>query len=414
MNSRRYSKFNSSFIISLILFSLLVTLTGGNAFISRAHATNASSNVNILFFDDFSGDLAKWSIFNGTWKIDYGQLSGTGSGIVEPKDGYIYAGDTAWNNYSLSANVFFGESDFILRSTGHWQNEYRITIWPMGSPYSNTYQICKYQNGIGSCPFGSDRFPFPFPVTAPYNVSVQVVNNHIRLSVNDTLIKDVVDPNPLPAGRFGLGVIWSTHNHFDDVFVHEMAGTGKDLSFTSQATYDGWILESSEFSSKGGSINSTLATFRVGDEIGNKQYRSILSFNTGGLPDNAVITKATLKIRMQGFQGTNPFTSLGLLRVHIRKPFFGTLVGLEPDDFQFAPDLAAAGTFGTTSVNNWYTAVLKSNAYPYLNLTGKTQFRLQFGKDDNNNNLADYMRFFSGNYLTVSARPTLIIEYYEP
>jgi|GEM_PF-6669773 len=31
-----------------------------------------------------------------------------------------------------------------------------------------------------------------------------------------------------------------------------------------------------------------------------------------------------------------------------------------------------------------------------------------------NDNGADYMKFFSGNYATVTARPTLIIEYYLP
>jgi hypothetical protein len=33
---------------------------------------------------------------------------------------------------------------------------------------------------------------------------------------------------------------------------------------------------------------------------------------------------------------------------------------------------------------------------------------------DNNNHAADAMKFFSGNYATVSARPTLIIQYYVP
>jgi hypothetical protein len=35
----------------------------------------------------------------------------------------------------------------------------------------------------------------------------------------------------------------------------------------------------------------------------------------------------------------------------------------------------------------------------------------QAGSNDND---ADYMKFFSGNYAAVSAQPTLIIEYYIP
>jgi len=45
----------------------------------------------------------------------------------------------------------------------------------------------------------------------------------------------------------------------------------------------------------------------------------------------------------------------------------------------------------------------------YINLSGTTQFRLRFATDDNNdNNIADYVRFLSGNYATASARPALI------
>jgi hypothetical protein len=42
------------------------------------------------------------------------------------------------------------------------------------------------------------------------------------------------------------------------------------------------------------------------------------------------------------------------------------------------------------------------------------QFRLRFATDDNNDNAADYMKFYSGNYGTTTLRPTLIIEYYIP
>jgi hypothetical protein len=43
-----------------------------------------------------------------------------------------------------------------------------------------------------------------------------------------------------------------------------------------------------------------------------------------------------------------------------------------------------------------------------------TQFRLRFAKDDNNNHVADYLIFYSGNATTASARPTLIIKYRIP
>ena len=188
----------------------------------------------------------------------------------------------------------------------------------------------------------------------------------------------------------------------------------ESVTFRSVDTNDGHILESTETSGVGGTLDSTATTFNLGDGAADKQYRSILSFNTATLPDTAVITMVTLKIRKQGLVGTNPFTILGGLKVDMRKPYFGTTVGLLVSDFQAAAGRIGVATFGATPVNNWYSAVLTAVGRNYLNKTGTTQFRLYFAVDDNNDNGADYMKFFSGNYATVSARPTLIIEYYIP
>jgi 2',3'-cyclic-nucleotide 2'-phosphodiesterase (5'-nucleotidase family) len=187
----------------------------------------------------------------------------------------------------------------------------------------------------------------------------------------------------------------------------------KEMSFTSNGTYDGFVLESLENSNIGWSLDSTATSFNLGDALGNRQYRSILHFNTAGLPDNAVITKVTLKIRQQGLVGTDPFTVLGTLRVDMSKPYFGN-APLAVGDFQAAAGLSNVATFGATPVSSWYSALLNSTGRAFINLTGATQFRLRFAIDDNNNNIADYMRFFSGDYATVSLRPTLIIEYYIP
>jgi hypothetical protein len=45
--------------------------------------------------------------------------------------------------------------------------------------------------------------------------------------------------------------------------------------------------------------------------------------------------------------------------------------------------------------------------------SGVTQIRLRFKLDDNNNNLANYLRLFSGN-AAIADRPQLTIEYYVP
>ena len=181
----------------------------------------------------------------------------------------------------------------------------------------------------------------------------------------------------------------------------------------SLAAQDGWILESAENSSIGGTMNSTAATFNLGDDDANKQYLGMLHFDTSSLPDNAVITSVMLKIMKQGLVGTNPFSTHGGLLVDIRKPFFGTTTALAIADFQSLASKPAVATFSATPIGSWYSATLGSAAYPFINLTGTTQLRLRFAKDDNNDLGADYLSFFSGN-ATAANRPSLIVQYYIP
>ena len=183
-------------------------------------------------------------------------------------------------------------------------------------------------------------------------------------------------------------------------------------SFRSSGAQDGWVLESSENSNAGGTMNATASTFNLGDDAANKQYRAILNFNTTSLPETAVIIQATLKIKEQGLVGTNPFTTHGALRVFIRKPSFGSLA-LQITDFQAAPGSPLAGSFGATPASGWYSALFNGAGSIGINRIGTTQFRLRFTLDDNNDYGADYMKFFSGN-APAASQPMLVIEYYVP
>ncbi len=184
----------------------------------------------------------------------------------------------------------------------------------------------------------------------------------------------------------------------------------------STGTQDGWILESGEITNKGGTMNSTFTTLRLGDDPLKKQYRSLLSFATGAaLPDNAVITKVTLKVKRQGVVGVgDPVTIFQGFLLDIRKGTFG-LAPLQITDWQ----ALAQKTIGPAKpplVGGWYTFNL-TGLSAYINklatLSGVTQIRLRFKLDDNNNLLANYLSLYSGN-APLAYRPQLIIEYYIP
>jgi hypothetical protein len=179
--------------------------------------------------------------------------------------------------------------------------------------------------------------------------------------------------------------------------------------------YDGWVRESTEISNVGGSMDSTATTFRLGDDATKKQYRGILSFSTKSLPDNAVITKVTLKVRKQGIiGGGNPVTNFRGFMVDIKNGFFGTTV-LQASDFQTRAS-KTYGPFMTALSGGWYNIDL-TNGKTYINKLatngGLTQIRLRFSLDDNNNGVANYLSLFSGN-APAAARPQLIIQYYVP
>ena len=195
----------------------------------------------------------------------------------------------------------------------------------------------------------------------------------------------------------------------------------KTLTYTSASLLDGWMLESTETSNVGGTLNTADTTFLLGDAAADKQYRSILSFDTTTIPDNATIKSITLKIKRPAtgylIGNNNPFTwGLGL-KADLCKFFFGTTSALQLNDFNYNQTTNCtllAATFGSTPTANWYSANVLSTAFAKVNKTGLTQFRLRFALDDNDDKQADYLKFYSGNTTTAADRPQLVITYSVP
>ncbi len=192
------------------------------------------------------------------------------------------------------------------------------------------------------------------------------------------------------------------------------------LSVPSQGLYDGWIRESGEFTNVGGALNATNIGFSLGDDALRNQYRAILSFKTGGLPDNAVITDVKLMLvrKSENPVGSDPFYLLGGLMIDVRKGFYGAVPALELRDFAAAPVRTTVGPFKPAPMA-WdrYTIALPSTAYASinkLNTNGEvTQLRLRFRVGDNNDSRANLISFYSGNAAT-AYRPVLVITYRAP
>lgn len=186
-------------------------------------------------------------------------------------------------------------------------------------------------------------------------------------------------------------------------------------AFSSIPAQDGYIRESTETSGVGGGyMNSNATVLVVGDDVGNRQYRAMLSFDTGSLPDNAVITSAILKLSQNSIRGVNPNTTHGWLVFDLRQPYFGASPAQGLDDFASVASLNSAGWLGKTPINGVYTGVFAASAYQHINRVGLTQVRLRFQLDDDNDSIADYLAFFSAETTTTAFRPVLEISYYVP
>ena len=190
------------------------------------------------------------------------------------------------------------------------------------------------------------------------------------------------------------------------------AGAPVQVSFTSIGPQDGWVRESSENSSLGDKSNT--GGIQAGDDKKDRQYRSILSFDTSSIPNGAAILSATLQLRRSGLKGGNPFPGLGQCRVDIRTGGFGGSTGLVSGDFEAAPSAAVVTTLSNAPSNGDLSeGGLNAAGLVAINKTGVTQFRVYFEFGDNDDSSDDYIKYSGGEDAIPGNRPTLLIVYQE-
>jgi hypothetical protein len=186
------------------------------------------------------------------------------------------------------------------------------------------------------------------------------------------------------------------------------------LTFVSAGAQDGDVVESNENSGVGGIVGVTGPEIQVGDHIADQQFRGVVSFDTSAIPDGALITSVTLRLRRVGVFGPNPFTTHGACRVSMATGAFGGDPALTSGDFQAAATLNDVGTLSTPLANgDLSTAALTAAGIAAVDKTGTTQFRLAFDLDDDDDNFADRIRFGSGDNTTPANRPELVVTFVE-
>ena len=149
------------------------------------------------------------------------------------------------------------------------------------------------------------------------------------------------------------------------------------ITFVSQAAEDGWVREKAESANVGGRVNTRgngTKAIRVGDNRGDQQYVSILSFNTASIPDGAAILSAKLQLTRGKNSGTSPLTTHGPCFTDIKSGSFSNNPALQNGDFE-APADAVVGEIPTSGGNGTvHDLAISSNAISNVNTKGHTQF----------------------------------------
>ena len=375
---------SGNMVYAATMGGLGVSTNGGISFSNKTTANGLGHDIALSVF--VSGN----NVYAGTW-----------AGLSLSSDGgnTFYANRTTANGLPINGTLgVFAEGNTVYAATAAG-----LGISTNGG--STFISKTNANSGLGTNP-----------------VSVLVSGNTIYVSTNTGLSISTDGGssfiNKTTANGLGSNDVNRVFINGSTIYVCTSGGLSlaqNPVAMTSVAAQDGWVLETSESANTGGSINASATTLRLGDDATKKQYRAILSFDTAGLPDNAVITKVTLKVKQQAIVGGgDPVATFQGFMVDIKKGFFGT-TALQVGDFQSAAN-KTYGPFNSPAVSGWY-AITLTPAKSYVNkLTtngGLTQIRLRFKTATDNNAIANYLSLFSGN-AGAASRPQLIIEYYVP
>jgi hypothetical protein len=364
--------------------------------------------------NDGASDMPEVEGAGSQWRTLY--FTGFESASINTSPGWSISENGA-------ATACWGESYIFGAHAGNW-SAYATSGCGGNSPGTN------YPNSVSTT---ATYGPFSLANVSDarlefwYNSNTETAFDHFCYGISDdgvTFVNECVSGN---SGGFrqevvslkdyaGDSSVWIDFYFFSDSSV-TAPGTWIDdihilysqtATFTSNKKQDGWVLESTETSDKGGTKNNTEKYLRVGDDASDRQYRSIVSFNTAALPDGATITNAILKLRQHSFVGNNVFDSPTL---DIKNGTFGK-AGLALTDFQAAASMTFVRTgFVFNEGGGWYSFTLTSIGRANINKTGITQLRIRLPSDDNDDRAADYFRYYSANS---TSAPKLILQYTVP
>jgi hypothetical protein len=191
-------------------------------------------------------------------------------------------------------------------------------------------------------------------------------------------------------------------------------GMPVEVTFTSIAAEDGTVAELQEADDVGrraSAGSSQQAALRVGDDAIDRQYKTVVSFDTSSIPDGALITAATVRLyRARGF-GTSPFDTHGPCYADVQTGGLGGDPALAAGDFEAPATAPQAATMSAPAANGtWSEGVLDAAGLAAIDPQGTTQLRVECSLSDDDDGVTDQIGFTPGEG-AVGNQPELVVTY---
>ena len=203
--------------------------------------------------------------------------------------------------------------------------------------------------------------------------------------------------------------------------THWKEAFGKVLSqktYISESSLDGRVWDSAGGGTGIGldSTDNNGDALRLGDykdAIWDVSYRSIVSFEITGLPDDAEIVLATLELTRGTIEGVDPFLWGGECYIDVNSPHLGDSSALENKDWEAPADATQVATFAADpgADNAMVSTTFNAAGLNTISTNGRTQMRVYFATSSNSDPNADYLGFYSSENGDPNKRPKLAITY---
>ena len=210
--------------------------------------SSMAANASVLFEDNFdNGSMSSaWvSKAPSQWVENGWMHTKDSNGWPRDSMAIVHDSDHSWSNYSVSLNADFVQGSLSNFDIGKTWNDFtlllrtdnfsRTSASGTGRAYQLTFQSSTpsgFSDNISLTRTDYDTRSFVRLFTQPLDIgidpvliNVSLINENIKLMVDNELIFDLADPDPLLYGGVGIHAIWEAEARIDNIRIVPTPGT---------------------------------------------------------------------------------------------------------------------------------------------------------------------------------------------